>query len=402
MSDSVRPRAGLRILHVIGSVSPARGGPSTAIWMMLDALRAHGIRADLATTDDDGPSRRLDRPLGRMVLERGHSVAYFPRQTRPYALSAPLFRWLHRNVSRYDLVDSHGLFTFAPVAAAWWARERAVPYVIRPAGVLNRWGRTQRRPWLKRASLALLESGLLRDASLVHFTSDRELEEAADLGIAMRPAVLPLGLSAPEESVAPPTGEPQAQVVLFIGRITPIKNIDLLIDAFARVADGFPRARLVIAGEGPAAHVEPLRARARASGVGARIDWLGFVQGAAKEAALRSAAVLVLPSASENFGIAAVEGLARGIPVLVSRGVGIAARIEAAQAGLSCDASVVALSQGLADLLGHPERRRVLGAAGRRLFAEEYSLAALGQGLRRAYESILADRAQHGTRRSER
>ncbi len=392
------------VLHVINSVSPTCGGPTTAIWNVLDALHLAGVETHLVTTDDDGPGRRRDVPLGVTRLERDHRVSYFRRQTGFYAFSAPLAAWLARNIRRYDIVHAHGLFTFAPLAAASLARARGVPYVLRPTGVLNRWGRTFRRPLLKRVSIRLLEGRLLERAARVMFTSDAELEEASDLGIDMRPLIQPLALAEPPQwptgtATKPLPGQgtaDAAQTVLFLARIAPIKNLDLLLQALARTIPARPRLRLVVAGDGPADLVESLRAMASELGVQSRIDWLGFVQGDAKEAALRSATLLVLPSTSENFGLAAVEALARGIPVVLTRGVGVARSVGESGAGLVCDATVDDLSRCLTELLDAPDERARMGAAARRLFEDKYSLLALGTNLRAAYEALLAEHRSAG------
>ncbi len=389
----------IRVLHVIASVSPMRGGPSTAAWSTVDALHASGVDVDLVTTDDDGPGQHLAVPLGVLQEQSGYRVAYFRRQLGTYTSSVPLLRWLQRNVHRYDVVHAHGLFTFAPVAAAWCARARRVPYVLRPNGVLNQWGLTHRRPQLKRVSLRLVERGLLSAAAFVHFTSEDELHQARTLDIPMHPLVLPLGVEAPS-----PVGDTGAQrdaaapSILFLARIVPIKNLDLLLRAFGRIADRFPTARVVVAGDGTCDDVEPLKRMAGELGIGGRVDWLGFVQGEARESVFRTATLLTLPSTAENFGIAAVEALARGIPVVVARGVGVAARILQARAGLVCEPAVDDLADCLARLLADPGLQREMGQAARRLYTQEYTPRANGRKLREAYESILAQRPVAGTR----
>ena len=70
---------------------------------------------------------------------------YFPKQTEFYKFSFPFWRWLRRDVGRFDAIHIHAVFSFSSVAAAWAARRADIPYIIRPLGVLNRYGMTQRR-----------------------------------------------------------------------------------------------------------------------------------------------------------------------------------------------------------------------------------------------------------------
>jgi glycosyltransferase involved in cell wall biosynthesis len=392
----------LRVLHVINSVSPSCGGTTTAVWSVLDSLRLSGVQTDLVTTNDDGPGRFLQVPLGEPRLERGHRVVYFPRQTHFYAVSTPLAHWVHRNAHHYDIVDAHGLFTFAPLAAAALAGRRGVPFVLRPSGVLNRWGRTHRRPALKRSSIRLLESPLLRRAARVVFTSRSELDEARELGLPFRPAVLPLGLDLPDSPPAASAGPdhcgevPQLETILFLARIAPIKNLDVLLHAFALVVSEFPGLRLVVAGDGPRDLVRSLQELATALRVAERVDWRGFISGDAKEWALRSATLLVLPSESENFGLAALEAMARGVPVIVTRGVGLAPDVEQAQAGLVCAPTPADLARCMLVLLRDTRRRAACGKAAGALFERRFSLAATGRALRDLYEEVLAPGAVTG------
>ena len=96
----------------------------------------------------------------------------------------------------FDVVHIHSLFSFTCVAAALIASWRRVPYVVRPLGTLSEYGVTQRRPWLKRLSLAILEARILRHAAAVHFTSEAEREEAMKLNLPLQGVVIPLAVEA--------------------------------------------------------------------------------------------------------------------------------------------------------------------------------------------------------------
>src|SRR5438105_4900304 len=132
----------MKVLHVIPSVSPARGGPSEALRVLVDARIQEGVEVDVATTDDDGPRAR----------RRATDCFCFPRQTSFYSFSWPLTTWLMKRARDYDLLHIHGLFSYAPTAAALIAKSQRVPYILRPLGTLAPWGMSHRRPGLKRLS----------------------------------------------------------------------------------------------------------------------------------------------------------------------------------------------------------------------------------------------------------
>src|SRR5579871_4552767 len=188
-----------KVLHVIPSVGPVRGGPSVMVRTLARGLAQSGVETDIATTDDNGPGR-LDVPCGRPVVEHGVTYWHFRRQSRFYTFSWPLTTWLARNVGKYEVVHIHAVFSYAASPAAYWARRCGVPYFVRPLGILNRWGMEQRRPGLKKLSFRFIERPMLRDAAFVHFTSEQERCEATELGIDMRSVIIPNPLPAAPRS----------------------------------------------------------------------------------------------------------------------------------------------------------------------------------------------------------
>ncbi|PYT06915.1 MAG: hypothetical protein DMF60_08220 [Acidobacteria bacterium] len=121
----------MKVLHVIPSLSPQDGGPSFAMPLIARGLDIYGVQVDVATTEG---SRE------RRTNQNGVNVLYFRRQSEFYKVSLPLSRWLSEHIRDYDLVHIHGLFSYSSYTAATLAAKKGVPYIIRPLGVLNRWG----------------------------------------------------------------------------------------------------------------------------------------------------------------------------------------------------------------------------------------------------------------------
>lgn len=380
----------VRVLHVIPSLSPSQGGPSFALPAIARALRAEGVGVDVATTDDDGPGRRLEA-ASQPVEREGFRVWHFPKQSEFYKVSLPLARWLKAHVRDYDLVHIHAVFSFATVAAARAAYAAGVPYLVRPLGVLNRWGMEQRRPWLKALSFRLIDKPLLDRAAGLHFTSGLERDEAAGLGLRAPAVVLPLGFDLAGFESLPPAklfhdafpGTAGLPLVLYLSRLDPKKNIEALLVAWQRVPEP---ARLVIAGEGESAYADALRGSAAQLGLGNRVLWTGRLDGELKRSALAAASLFVLPSHSENFGIALLEAMAAGLPCLSTPGVALAAEAEGAVRVVAAEAG--ALATALRDLLGDSTERARLGMAAREVAQRNYSLTALGRALKSWYGEL--------------
>lgn len=384
-------RRSLRVLHVIPSVSPVHGGPSRAIALIERTLAAAGIAVTTLTTDDDGPGRRL-RSDRRPPKANGAARIYVPKRLEPYKVAPGAIGWLLRNVTRFDVVHVHALFSFVSVAACLAARLRGIPYVVRPLGVLSSYGMTQRRPWLKRLSLALIEGPLLRRAAAVHFTSEAERDEAQRLGIPMRGRLIPLGIEAAEpdaHGLTLPRSGGGRPVILFLSRLDPVKNVEGLLRALCLLRGKAREPLLVVAGDGAPGYVAELEALADALGLAENVLWLGHAGGARKAAALAGADVFVLPSFSENFGIAAAEAMRAGLPCVLGEGVAIAREAEAAGAALVVPPEPAAIAGALERLLEDEGLRRDMGAKAKAFAAREYAPAVMGERLIALYRTIL-------------
>lgn len=381
----------MKVLHVIPSIAPWRGGPSTAIRAVARGLARQGLDTHVATTNDNQPAL-LDVPLGRPVGEDGVTYHYFPRQTRLYICSLPFSAWLWRSATEYDLIHIHTVFSYCSNAAAWVAHRKAIPYVIRPLGVLNRWGFQNRRPVLKQISFALIEKRLLSRAAVVQYTTEQERDEAAGLGFPHHPVVIPnpVEMAQPESDVR---GQFRAQypeladrrMVLFLSRIDPKKGLDLLLPAFREVLRQDARAALVIAGEGEPSLVDRLHRMAAELGIASSVFWPGFLSGSRRAAAFADADIFVLPSYSENFGMAPVEAMSSGLPVVLTDQVGIHKEVSEAGAGIVTPVSSEAIASALLLVLRDDSLRPEMGHNARRLAASRYSVEAVTTRLRDLY-----------------
>src|SRR5437868_1151350 len=325
----------MRILHVIGTLDPAAGGPSEVVRVLIQYGPADSS-AEVATLDD--PQARFLRELPFPVHALGPVKSIF-------GYTPKLLPWLEANHSRFDGMVVHGLWQYTGYAV-WKAMRGRAPYMVFPHGMLD--------PYFKRAfPLKHLKKWLywlaaeywvLRGAERVLFTceSEKGLAPESFWLHRWRSSVVPFGTVAPE-------GDPAAQrevfyaacphargrrLLIFLGRIHPKKGCDLLVNAFVQVAASAPEIDLVMAGPDPGSWRSELEKRAAQAGIANRIHWPGMLRGDAKWGAFYASEAFILPSHQENFGIAVAEALACGTPVLLSDKVNTAPEISSDGAGL--------------------------------------------------------------------
>lgn len=325
----------MRILHVIGTVDPAAGGPSEVVRVLVQFPPA-GTEAEVVTLDD---------PRAEFLKKAGYPVHALGPVQSTYGYTPKLVPWLEANRERFDCVVVHGLWQYCTRAVHKAMRGR-VPYEVFPHGMLDPY--FKRRFPLKHLKKWFywlgVEYWVLRDADRVLFTTatEQELAKQSFWLHRWKAQTVPFGTVPPEDD---PGQQRQAfyaacpavrgrRFLLFLGRIHAKKGCDMLIDAFARAATQDPELDLVMAGPDQQNSRAELEQRTKAAGIQARVHWPGMLLGDAKWGAFRAAEAFILPSHQENFGIAVAEALACGVPVLLSDKVNIAAEIAGDGAGL--------------------------------------------------------------------
>lgn len=330
-------------------------------------------------------------------LNSNPAYLYFRRNFETYKISSSMRNWLRSHIAELDLVHVHALFSFSSTAATRIARRRGIPYLVRPLGVLNSWGMENRRRILKKISLRYIELPLLLNSAAIHYTSPAEEKEAGRLDYRLaqhRSAVIPLPLVMPKGGSKRLILQRYPQlsngsVILFLSRIHPKKGIELLLDAFALVHKRNREATLIIAGAGADSYVSELRARRSAVDCAEHIIWAGHLEGEDKASVYAVADLFVLASHSENFGIAAAESLAAGVPTIVSEEVGVSADVREYNAGFIVRRDPCSLAAAIVEVLDNPDRARQLAENGQRLARERYSPDAVGRALKQLYEEII-------------
>jgi glycosyltransferase involved in cell wall biosynthesis len=283
-------------------------------------------------------------------LERFPTVVHnFGPGRSAYQYSSQFIPWLRANAERFDAVVVHGIWQFHSFGTRQALRGSATPYFVFPHGMLDPWFRSQYPvKHLKKAIYwNLAERRVLEDARGVLFTTDEEAELAPQsFGLKSHNSItVGYGIEAPGDLT---TDHREAffahwpecrdkHLILFLSRLHEKKGCDLLIEAFAAAAQRDPGLHLVMAGPDEGNLQPTLSRQAYHLGVGQRITWTGMLNGALKWGALQVAEAFALFSHQENFGVAVVEALASGVPVLITHRINISSAIAERQAGFVDD-----------------------------------------------------------------
>jgi len=372
----------MKILRSIHTVNPALGGPIESVRQSSVILAQRGHAVDIVSLDTPSDSWVRDFPMPVHALGSGRGgYSYAPRFTD----------WIKRRHAEYDTVIVHGLWRYNSFGVWRALRGTATPYFVFPHGMLDPWfKRTYPRKHLKKLLYwPWAEYRVLRDATAVLFTSEEERRLARDSFSLYRckEVVVNYGTAVPEIDLAAAREEfllanPQLRekrLIVFLGRLHEKKGCEMLIEAFAAL----PRpvrenSQLVMAGPAAdGAYLAHLKRLAGALGDGpeAAITFTGMLTGRLKWGAFSAADVFILPSHQENFGIAVVEAMACGTPVLISNKVNIWREIVDGGAGFADEDDGEGTLSLLRKWLDFPESERIrMRARARDLFLSRFEI----------------------------
>ena len=382
----------MRVLHVTSSLDAKEGGPVRALVGLASAQARAGLEVRVFATFSAGAE--LDhatdalRTAGVRVDLLGPCrwpMSWHPRL--PAAAGAV--------VAGCDVLHVHALWEEVQHRAARAAQAGGVPYVIRPCGMLDPWS-LARGSLKKRIYMSARLRRNLDDAAAIHFTTPAEAEAAGNLGLRTPVVLEPNGVELGEFLSAPPRGSFRERhpaigcrpMVLFLGRVHTGKGLELLIPAFARMR--LPEAVLVVAGP-DSDYRTAADAEVKRLGLGDRVLFTGMLHGPERVAALVDADVFCLPSHHENFGIAVVEALAAGTPVIVSDQVAIHPQVSAARVGGVVPLDVDALARELHRWLTDHVLRSAAAARAATVAREQYDWNFIAERWAGHYRKILTN-----------
>lgn len=374
----------LRVLQFLPSVESASGGPVRST--LANCRAAHRADPALETTwisTRHGLEPGWEHEL-RASLPPGMTLRLFPQVGRHTAnVSAELLRWLWQQADEFDLLVLRALMHPLSSAVGWVARRKTLPYLVVPHGTLSEWTFRHRRRLLKRVYFRLVERRTLDGAAVIRFTSEAERDEARRLNFSPEAAVIPHPFEPRDDFEEP--ADRQKGLVLFLSRLDPKKGIDIVLPAIALAREQRSDLRLVLAGSGAPSYERKVRKLIAEFGLEGTVEMPGFVSGRDKDDLLRSAAVFVLPSEEENFGIAAVEALDAGVPVVISPEVDVAPAVEEYRAGQVVERSADAVAEAMLGILSDRDEARAMGERGRRLVRERFAPGLVGPEVAELY-----------------
>jgi len=359
----------VRLLITIPDLATDSGGPSLSALRTAEHAAAQGAEVAVAFAEDGRP--RLPAP---------GNIRLFPITAGSQSLltrSLAHYRGLGTAMTQFspDVVYDFGVWLPQNAASFRAAANRHLPWICSARGMLEPWSRSSKS--LKKAlAWHLYQRRILQRAYALVATSPEERNNLQNLLPQSQIWLVPNGVDLPPLDAAKPT-TPLRQA-LFLSRLDPKKQPDLLIRAWAKVRPA--GWRLVIAGPGSGEYRRFLQQLINEQGAGTHIELRDAAFDLEKEKLFRESQLFVLPTFSENFGIVIAEALAYGLPVITTTGTPWS-RIKQDGCGWYVEPAEPSVTEALRTACAlTPAALSALGRNGRRL-AQDYSWASTARSL---------------------
>jgi len=377
----------VRILNVLSSMDPIAGGGITErVFQLSRNLIEKKHHCTILSTSHGWNQEFINRIKG---LEAVSIPCISDRYMIPDLTKTR--NWLSRNIDRFDMLHLAGNWSPINVIAYKLARKFHIPYVFSAMGWLSIDGRSR---LIKRFFRFLWTRPILRDARAVIAISPREVDDYSRLGVKPEKIrFIPNGISTEELASEDESafrnkyGLDDRKIVLFIGRLSPIKGADLLVEAYALIARDFPEYQLLIFGNDHGGFQKKVEDRVRALDLQHCVKIFGPILGREKSWAYHSSELFVIPSRFDTMTIVALEAAACGCPILLTDKCDFA-DMGKCGGGMVVSCTIENIANGLRKLLGDPMSLKQMGHGAHDFALANYSWDRIADEFIRVFQNV--------------
>ena len=363
----------MKIIHYIPSIDRIAGGTSTYMQVLGKEL---GKLAEVHII-----THASENPLPISNCEIHNVSVYNPINGRFKNEVSKLF-----DVIKPDLVHVNCCWMPACAFIQQMAQKRNVKVVLTPHGMLEPWI-IKRHYWTRKLpALLLYQKAAIQNADCLQATAESEKENLLKLGYNSNIKIVKLGIDA--ESITMKTSWKKNKQILFLSRVHVKKGINYLIDAVDVLQKELKGYKILVAGEGDADYITTLKQQIAGNGLQEIIQLIGGVYGDTKWKLFQPSDFFVLPTNSENFGLAIAESLASGTPVITTVGTPWN-DLNTSNAGAWIEIGTQPLVDTLRRFLSlSDEELEIMGKNGRKLIENKYSAKVMAEEMMEVYQTI--------------
>jgi glycosyltransferase involved in cell wall biosynthesis len=381
----------MKILHITASMSSDWGGPPKVVQELTEDLVKKGNEVSIFTPIKKRESN-LICPKG--VKMKTFKESFFSRIWGGHSFCFK--KGLEKEIKKFDIIHINETWHYPHFVAYRLAKKYKKPFIITPHGTLEPWCLNY-KSFKKKIFSFLIQRRILNQASAIQALTQKEAKNIKKFGADNYIEVIPNGINIEEFNDLSPYIDleneyPQLKnkkIILFLGRIHPIKGLDILAQAFGNVAKNRDDIRLLIVGLDNDGYQKEIEKILKKEKVLDKVIFTGALLGKEKLAAFRRSNIFVLPSYSEGFGRATLEAMFCGLPVIVSDQCDFFLNETEDNVGLIINLDIDELVRAIIKLLENPVLSKEMSQNGRKLAREKYTWDKITDKIIDLYKKVL-------------
>lgn len=364
----------MKIIHYIPSIDRTAGGTSTYMQVLAKGL-GELVEVHIITHASENP------------LAMENCMVHYVPEYNPFKGA-----WRKRVAEmmeevRPDIVHVNCCWMPACAAVQHIAQKHGYKVVLTPHGMLEPWI-IKRHYWTRKVpALLLYQKAAVRKADCIQSTAESERDNLLKLGYNSNIKVVRLGIDA--DGIEMKRSWKKTRQILFLSRVHVKKGINFLIEAAAALRSELQGYKILVAGEGDADYVAEMKRMIADNGLQDIVQLVGGVYGDEKWRLFQTSDFFVLPTHSENFGLAIAESLASGTPVITTVGTPWH-DLNDTNSGAWIEIGTQPLTETLRKFLALSDGElEAMGRNGRRLIEEKYSAHVMAKEMMKVYETLI-------------
>jgi len=410
----------MKILCVTPTYWPAYefGGPIQSLHLLNKGLKINGVDLTVYTTNKGQSS---DIIVNQLVNVDDINTTYYSYYkcldilgTTGWHFSLPMTYELRKNIKKFNLVYILSVWNFTSAITAYYCHKCNIPYIISPRGQLYK-NVTNVKSWKKTPYFKFIVSNILKNAFAIHYTSEDEyLDVHERLKLKNKYIIKPNGIQLSDFKELPKIGEfikkyphlEDKDILLFLGRLSWKKGIDLVIKALPKIIKNNKNIHFVIAGNDEDNYKNELLKLIKKLKLNycdlsnsflennninkAIITFTGYLDDLNKKKAFVDSKVFILTSHSENFGMSVVEAMECGLPVIVSKNVGISNEIIKNKAGIVVNNTFDDITESINKLIGDNELRKEVKQNSKLFVRNNFDISKISTSMSQIFNELIS------------
>lgn len=386
----------MKIYNLIENLDDTYGGPAKSVPYLCKNLNDLGVDTEIISV------KYNENELNSVVKDNKLIWKSFKYDfIKKFRYSKSLRNYLHAELKNKSqiILHTHNLWNYIPYVAHVISQTYNIPLILAIRGSLYNWSLSQGK-LQKSIAWKLFQRRVLQNATCIHVTEIKEMKAVRDLGITIPVAIIPNGINLDEfkdvkskvDSKVSLNLDIKKKYILFMSRIHPKKGLEYLVNSWIKLSNEYKDWDLLIVGpEYGEQYIQDIKSNIENSRLEGRVIFTGMLTGEKRVDAFGSSDLFVLPSHTENFGIAIVEAMVAKLPVITTHGTPWQ-EIEKYDAGWWVELSQENIDKSLENALSlDTDALKEKGLNGFEL-VHKYEWKYQAQKMKKVYEWVLNDK----------